>query len=174
MRKDLPGLARLVRDRRETIVAEFGDWMTVPASMRDDAPLLERYGEMLMAVARIIEREGDPSLVKRLEGDPADSPVELWNEQIAIAATLSEQGRLADAVKILSALAAQMEPLRGSAVDFYRPRVLGKLGVALFHAGDHARAIDVTRQARDLCRQLGDDEGVSAYETSLANMGDTL
>jgi hypothetical protein len=171
MRKDLTGLAAVVRERRATIVTEFRDWMTVPASMRDDPPLLERYGEMLMAVARIVERDGDSSLVTMLEGDPADSPVELWNERIAIAASLSEQGRHVDAVKILSALARQMEPLRGSAVDFYRPRVLGKLGVALYQSGDAAAAIDATRTARDLCAKLGDEEGVAAYETSLANMG---
>jgi hypothetical protein len=170
MRKDLSGLAAVVRERRETIVAEFDDWMTVPASMRDDTQLLEHYGEMLLAVARIVERDGDGGLVKRLEGDPADSPVERWNEQVAIAATLAEQGRHVDAVKILAALAAQMEPLRGSAVDFYRPRVLGKLGIALYQSGDTEAAITATQQARDLCERLGDEEGVTAYETNLRNM----
>jgi len=62
--------------------------------------------------------------------------------------------------------------MRGSAVDFYRPRVLGKLGIALFQAGDADRARDMTRQARDICRQLGDEDGVQAYETNLANMGE--
>jgi hypothetical protein len=169
-RKDLSGLASLVRDRRETIDAEFADWVTVPMGMKDDARLLEHYGEMLLAVARIADHDGDASLMRKLEGDPADAPVEAWNEQIATAAALADQERFADAAQVLSALADRLSLLRGSAVDFYRPRVLGKLGVALYQSGDIARARDVTRAARDLCKQLGDDEGVHDYEGNLRNM----
>jgi hypothetical protein len=171
VRKDLNGLARLVRERRETIAAGFADWLTVPGAMQEDPVLLEHYGEMLLAVARIVDHDGDGQLLKMLEGDPADAPVELWNEQIAIAASLSEHGRFAEATRVLTALAARIDTLRGSAVDFYRPRVLGKLGIALYQAGDTAGAHDATRQARDLCRRLGDEDGVQAYETNLANMG---
>ena len=169
-RKDLRSLAATVRDRRHMITAEFGDWMRVPMVMQDDPRLLEQYGEMLLAVARIIEHEGDPSLVRLLEGDPADAPVEAWNEQIAIASALSEQGRFADAAQVLSLLADRLTMLRGSAVDFYRPRVLGKLGIALYQSGDVSRGRDVTGQARDICRKLGDDEGAEAYEGNLRNM----
>jgi len=169
-RKDLNGLARLVRERRDTVAAEFADWMTVPSAMKDDPALLEHYAEMLLSVARIVDHDGDASLLKMLEGDPANAPVEMWNEQIAIASSLTAQARFGDAVLVLDALIARMGPLRGSAVDFYRPRVLGKLGIALFQSGDLERARDVTRQALDICSQLGDDEGVRAYETNLANM----
>ena len=172
MRKDLNGLAGLVRDRRETIASEFESWLTVPMDMKEDEPLLEHYGEMLLSVARIVEHDGDSRLLKLLEGDPADAPVETWNEQIAVAASLSDQQRFADAARVLEALVERMGALRGSAVDFYRPRALGKLGVALYQAGQPARARDVTQQALDICRQLGDEDGVQAYETNLANMGE--
>lgn len=170
-RKDLAGLARVVLEQHDTIEAEFAGWMTVPMAMREDPPLLEKYGEMLMAVARIFEREGNVSLVKRLEGDPQDSPVETWNEQIAIAAALTDQGRHNEAAQVLAALADHLAPLRGSAVDFYQPRVLGKLGIARYRAGDHAGAANATRQARDICQRLGDEDGVKTYETNLDNMG---
>lgn len=172
MRKDLNGLARLVRERRETVVSEFESWLTVPMEMKEDQPLLEHYGEMLLSVARIVDHDGDSRPLKLLEGDPADAPVETWNEQIAVAATLAEQQRFSEAARILQALADRMGTLRGSAVDFYRPRVLGKLGVALYQAGDAVRARDVTQQALDICRQLGDEDGVQAYETNLANMSE--
>ena len=170
-RKDLNGLASLVRERRETILGEFSAWMTVPEAMRDDQPLLAQYGEMLLAVARLVERDGDGSLLQQLQGDPADMPVETWNEQMAIAASLAGQQRYAEAARVLDALAERLEGLRGSAVDFYRPRVLGKLGIALYQSGDVDRAQDVTRQARDICRQLGDSDGADTYETNLVNMG---
>jgi len=166
-RKDLNGLARLVRERRDTIVAEFGGWLTVPMAMQDDQVLLEHYGEMLLSVARIVDHDGDGSLLKLLEGDPQDVPVESWNEQMAIAASLSDQARFGDAAQVLASLADRLAQLRGSAVDFYRPRVLGKLGIALYQAGEAARAREVTCQARDICRQLGDEDGVQAYETNL-------
>jgi hypothetical protein len=169
-RKDLNGLAALVREHRQTIVAEFADWMTVPRAMQEDQSLLEHYGTMLLSVARVVDHDGDPGLLKMLEGDPADAPVETWNEQIAVAASLSDQQRFADAVRVLESLSDRMGPLRGSAVDFYRPRVLGKLGIALYQAGQGDRAREVTRQARDICRQLGDEEGVQAYETNLSRM----
>jgi hypothetical protein len=169
-RKDLRSLAVLVRERRETITAEFTDWITVPMAMRDDQQLLEQYGEMLLSVARIAEHDGDPSLVKMLEGDPADAPVELWNEQIAMAAALSEQERFTDAAQVLAALAERLALMRGSAVDFYRPRVLGKLGIALYQSGDASRGREVTEQARDICQQLGDEDGVQAYDANLQNM----
>ena len=171
-RKDLNGLARLVRERRETIVTEFPGWLTVPMTMQEEPPLLEHYGEMLLSVARIVEHDGDGQLLKMLEGDPADAPVETWNEQIAIAASLSDQGRFPEAAQVLASLAERIDRLRGSAVDFYHPRVLGKLGIARYRAGDVAGAQDATRQARDICHRLGDEDGVQAYETNLASMGE--
>ena len=169
--KDLAALARLIRDHRDVIAGEFEDWKTVPMPMKDDPVLLGQYGEMLIAVARIFEREGDSSLMDRLGGDPADQPVETWNEEIATAAAFTAVGRHADAAQALAALAQRLASLRGSAVDFYQPRVLGKLGVARYQAGDVAGALDATRQARDICQRLGDDEGVAAYTANLTNMG---
>src|SRR5436190_23301199 len=67
VRKDLNALARVVSERRETVAAEFADWMTVPSVMKDDPALLEQYAEMLLSVARIVEHDGDASLLKLLE-----------------------------------------------------------------------------------------------------------
>src|SRR4051794_33998674 len=105
VRKDLNGLAQVVREQRAVIVAEFADWMTVPQAMQEDQTLLAHYAEMLLAVARVAEHDGDSSLLTQLEGDPADAPVETWNEQMAIAASLSGQQRFADAVRVLESLA---------------------------------------------------------------------
>jgi hypothetical protein len=169
--KDLAAFARLTREHHEVIVAEFHEWKTVPMAMKDDPALLEQYGEMLIAVARLFEREGDRTLLDALGGDPADQPVDTWNEEIATAAALAAAGRPADAARALAALAERLAALRGSAVDFYQPRVLGKLGIARYEAGDIAGALAATRQARDICERLGDDEGVTAYSTNLTNMG---
>ena len=169
--KDLAGLARTTRNHREVIAAEFPDWKTVPMAMREDPALLEQYGEMLIAVARVFEADGDAGLMGQLSGDPASNPIEQWNEEIATAGTLSAGGRHLEAARTLEALLGRITALRGSAVDFYQPRVLGKLGIARHHAGDIAGAVAATRQARDICQRLGDEEGVAAYTTNLENMG---
>ena len=138
--------------------------------MKDDPQYLEQNGEMLLSVARIVEHDGDANLARMLDGDPSDAPVEVWNEQIAIAAALSEQERFTDAAQVLSVLADRLAMMRGSAVDFYRPRVLGKLGIALYQSGEISRAREMTTQARDICQQLGDEDGVQAYDGNLRNM----
>ena len=173
IKKDLSAIAQITRDHREVIAREFSAWKTVPMTMKDDPALLEQYGEMLISVARIFERDGDKSLLDGLGGDPADQPVDTWNEEMATAAALAAAGRHADAARVLSGLAERLAALRGSAVDFYQPRVLGKLGIARYQAGDVAGALDATRQARDICQRLGDEEGVAAYSTNLTNMGAT-
>jgi tetratricopeptide (TPR) repeat protein len=171
--KDLPGLARITRDHREAIAAEFADWKTVPMAMREDPALLEQYGEMLIAVARVLEAEGDASLMQQLQGDPASAPIEQWNDEMAAAAALAAAGRHTEAARLLEALLGRITALRGSAVDFYQPRVLGKLGIARYQSGDVPGALDATRQARDICQRLGDEEGVAAYSSNLTNMGAT-
>jgi hypothetical protein len=170
-RKDLAGLARITRDRRAVIAAEFPDWKAVPMAMREDPALLEQYGAMLIAVARVFEADSDASLMDQLRGDPVANPIEQWNEEIATAGILSAGGRHLEAARALEALLGRITALRGSAVDFYQPRVLGKLGVARYQAGDTTGAIAATRQARDICQRLGDEDGVAAYTTNLTNMG---
>jgi hypothetical protein len=140
--------------------------------MRTDQQALASYGEMLITVARLFEQQGEDGPMASLRGDPVANPIEGWNTQVAAAQQLTDQGRHAEAAAILSALLATMEGIRGSAIDFYRPRVLGKLGVALYQAGDVGRAMAVTAEARDFCRSIGDEEGVSAYTTNLENMAD--
>ena len=168
--KDTAAFTQLFRGHRDTIREQFFDWTTVPMAMREDQAVLAQYAEMLITVARLFEQDGDRAPMEALSGDPADSPIEAWNRDIEAARQLSEAGRHADAAQALEAVLAAIGTLRGSAVDFYRPRVLGKLGIALYQAGDAARALDVTREAKALCERLGDDEGVKAYSANIETM----
>jgi hypothetical protein len=168
--RNLRAVARLFKEHREGIRASFPQWTRVPMEMKQEEAALARYGEMLVTVARLFEQDGDGSLMAALRGDPMDTPIETWNGEIAAAQALADQGRSREAAGVLTALIERMQHARGSAVDFYRPRVLGKLGIALYQAGDAAGALVVTGQARDLCRQMGDEEGVKAYTTNLERM----
>jgi hypothetical protein len=168
--KDTRAVSGLFTSYRDTIRASFAGWSTVPLDMRADERALASYAEMLITVARLFEQAGDDGPMVALRGDPVADPIEQWNAQIAAAQRLSEQQRHAEAAATLSSLLAAMQGVRGSAIDFYRPRVLGKLGVALYQAGDHDGALEMTRQARDVCAGIGDEEGVAAYSANLRTM----
>jgi hypothetical protein len=163
-------VSALFRSHHDEIRASFAAWATVPIDMRNDQEALASYGEMLITVARLFEQEGDEGPMQSLHGDPVANPINDWNGTIAAAQLLSDQHRHAEAAAALSALLAAMDGVRGSAIDFYRPRVLGKLGVALYQAGDRARARAVTIEAQEFCRRIGDEEGVAAYTANLENM----
>lgn len=168
--KDSRAVSALFTSNRETIRGSFVEWSTVPIDLRSDQAALASYGEMLITVARLFEQQGDVEPMNSLRGDPVANPIDQWNGEMATAQRLSDEGRYADAAATLSAVLAAMEGVRGSAIDFYRPRLLGKLGVALYLAGDVTRAREVTAEARDFCESIGDEEGVTAYRTNLENM----
>lgn len=169
--KDLRAVARLFKDHRDELRASFDDWSTVPIEMKADEAALAQYGEMLITVARLFEQGGDAAPMAALRGDPMQHPIEDWNRDIAAAQAAVEEGRHAEAATRLSALLDSMGALRGSAVDFYRPRVLGKLGIAFYQAGNPERARQLTREARDFCQRIGDEDGVTAYTANLEMMG---
>lgn len=168
--KDSRAVSALFTSNREIIRASFADWSTVPIDLRNDQQALASYGEMLITVARLFEQQGDEEPMNSLRGDPVANPIDQWNAEVAAAQRLSDAGQHADAAAMLSALLEAMDGVRGSAIDFYRPRVLGKLGVALYLAGDVDRAREVTAAARDFCESIGDEEGVATYRTNLENM----
>jgi tetratricopeptide (TPR) repeat protein len=167
-RKDYDLLGHLINANTSEIRKAFPSWTTVPPEIRNDPRAMSGYVDTLSTIATVFERSGDASLMKLLQdGDPTRE----WNNAITAAQTLIDQKRASEAVTVLRSLLDDMERLSGSAPDHYRPRVLGKLGVALFYSGDRREAIAVTRQALELCRSLGDEEGVGAYTHNLDEIG---
>ena len=77
--KDLRAVATLFKDHRSTIRAAFADWSTVPLDMRRDEAGLARYGEMLITLARLFEKEGDEGPISALRGDPAVATLHTTN-----------------------------------------------------------------------------------------------
>jgi tetratricopeptide (TPR) repeat protein len=133
--------------------------------------VLDRYARTLFLVATVFERSGDPSLKDLLTGPPGENPIAQCQEEVKRAESLVDQGRVAEGIVILRATLEDMRSVTGTGVDFLRPRVLGRLGIALAKSGNRTEAINVTRKALELCRQAGDDEGVRAYSTNLDTFG---
>ena len=168
---DADAFSAVVANNRETIRQRFSEWQQIPAAIRNDQAAFERYAQTLIHIASAFERLGDASLMAMLRGHPNDNPLDKWSRDIVTARTLIDAHRADEAVKLLTTLLAEIDNTSGSGGTHFRPRVLGTLGIALHHAGDTARAVKVTREARELCEKAGDRKGVEAYTQNLDAMG---
>ena len=169
--KDDAALADLLNENHEAIRRDFAEWTKVPEETRNDEVAMARYAEAMIAVATVYERSGDTSLMAALGGPAGDNPMEDWSHQLVAAQELIEGARAGEAIEVLTAVLRRMEEMPGTAREYYRPRTLGKLGLALYRAGDTRGAVQVTREALELCRQAGDAEGVKAYTGNIESMG---
>jgi tetratricopeptide (TPR) repeat protein len=169
--RDDAALTDLLNENHDAILRDFAGWTKVPAEARNDKVATARYAEAMIAVATLYERSGDGSLMAALRGQAGDNPMEDWNRQLHASQGLIDGARAGEAVDMLTALLRRIEEVPGGAREYYRPRTLGKLGTALYRAGDTRRAVQVTREARELCIQAGDAEGVKAYTGNLETMG---
>jgi tetratricopeptide (TPR) repeat protein len=166
--KDWGAFANLINANAAAIRDAFPEWTRVPAEVRNDSEAMGRYAEALFAVATAFEQSGDASLMTRLRNN---GPAGQWNQDLQTAQTLIAETRASEAVTLLRTVLDSMESHSGTGVAHFRPRVLGKLGVALYHSGDRREAVRVTREALALCRSQGDEEGIAAYTTNLQTIG---
>jgi tetratricopeptide (TPR) repeat protein len=169
--RDNETLSRLCNENQKAILDAFPTWRTVPAVFRNDPIARDLYCQALVAVASLFEQAGDPSLIAMMIGNQAVNPIYEWKRDLSAAQALIDEGKPDQAVEQLQATLARTNGLRGSGVDHYLPRTFGMLGVALYRAGDTQKAVELTRKAKILSEELGDDEGVQVYVGNLQQMG---
>jgi hypothetical protein len=169
-RQDSKALASLCAQHRTEIHRSFPVWRTVPAELRRDARAQDRYCKGLIAIASQFESSGDSSLIKLLMGDDADNPIVQWQRDLTEAQSLMDSGRAAEAVTLLHAVLERTRALSADGVAANKPRTLGSLGAAYFRTGDKARAIEFTQQALEMCRAVGDEEGVRIYNGNIQHL----
>jgi hypothetical protein len=170
-RKDYERAMRLINDNSDQIRNEFRSWTTVPESLRGDADALSRYANGLWTIAKIFEKSGDASLRIWFEGGGRDTPLTAWNDALQSAARMTDSGQAAEAVVLLRATLDSIGTTTGTGVNQYRARCLGSLGAALNELGNTSEAVRVTREALEICRQAGDEQGVRVYSQNLDVIG---
>ena len=170
-RQDYAGLMRLINENSETIRAQFRSWTKVPDAVRADPAAFQRYGNTLVTIARVFEKARDASLIDVIMPKGPDNPMVQWQTDCERAQQLTDDGHPAEAAAILRTTLESMRQVSGTAVDHWRPRALGRLGIALAALGDRPEAIRVTREALELCRAAGDAEGVQVYTGNLNQLG---
>jgi hypothetical protein len=158
-RKDYPELMRLINTHRAVIRERFRSWMTVPEDVRGDREAVQRYFNTLLMLATVFENAGDRTLKNWLMRQGEDNPVGGWQRDLERGQALIDEGRPGEAIPLLRSILDSMCGAIGTWIDDYRPRVLRHLGIALAKSGNRAEAISVMREARELCRNIGDEEG---------------
>ena len=160
---------RLIDDNSDRIRAEFKSWTEVPAPIREDPSALNRYARNLIAIAALFEKSGDASLMQCLQGNGPDNPLTQWAEALRRAETMMDSGDAAAAACLLRDVLNQMSGTTGTG---RRPFSFSRAfsGVSERRSakfGNTQEAISTTRDALELCRRLGDDEGVRTYTQNL-------
>ncbi len=170
-RQDNRTLTRLCNDNRKAILDAFPAWLKVPDEIKVDPISRDRYCQGLMMVASLFEQAGDPQLIAIMIGNQEDNPLLQWQNDLAAAQALIDEGQPSRAVELLKQLLDKTKGLRGNGVDHYMPRTFGMLGVALYHSGDKKKAMEFTRKAQMLCEEFGDTDGIRTYAANLKQMG---
>jgi tetratricopeptide (TPR) repeat protein len=167
-REDSSEAMALINDNSDTIREQFRAWAKVPESIRKDPIAIDGYGKALILIASLFERSGDSSLKNILTGADRDNPIVQWQKDLERVDGMIEHDQAANAIPLLRAMLEAVNQLSGPGADGMRARTLGRLGHALSDTGEQSEAIRVTREALELCRAAGDEEGVQAYQRNLA------
>lgn len=165
-RKDMATFGALCNAHERRIREEFCSWLTCPLEIATDKEAIQRYGDGLHLIARVFQHAGDEALVKALTR-PGDNPMEEWKGNRETAKRLLDEGHAAEAAALLERTLALTDKGFGTAVDEWRTRLLGDLGIVRFRLGDQAGGTEATRRALALCDAAGDEEGVRTYTNNL-------
>ena len=166
--QDFETLTTLINRNSDDIRRSFHEWLQPPAEVVKNPAAIQSYGATLNLVARLFERSGDSSLIQQMHGG---NPLYDWQRRVEAAEAILDQGRAHEAVALLKGVLDGLDADKTIALTNFRPMVLGRLGAALVKAGNKREAIAVTRQALELCRTLGDEQGVQVYTSNLQAIG---
>lgn len=166
--QDNARFVELVNGHTATILASFATWAVVPVEVRTDPAALPIYANGLIALAEIFANGGHPELMEILRGaGRGPNPIERWQASFREADAHVKAGRHRDAIAILETMLREFGGTTGTAIDAYRPKVLGMLGMAFFRIGDLSSAARRTREALEDCRRTNDAEGERIYVGNL-------
>ena len=166
--RDNARFVELVNGHTATILASFASWAVVPVEVRTDPVALPIYANGLIALAEVFANGGRPELMEILHGaGRGPNPIERWQALFREADAHAQAGRHRDAIGILETMLAEFAKTTGTAIDAYRPKVFGMLGMSFFRIGDLSNAARRTQEALEDCRRTNDAEGERIYAGNL-------
>ena len=163
-------LAQLLQEQATRIHALIPSWKTIPPALRSNPTAVQRWAEGVIGIATAYEALGDGALIQQLIGDSADNPLTQSEERLVQAQAAFDAGTYMDTIRIAQAGITALDGLSGTGVAHYQARMYGLMGAAYFRSGDTANAIRATLQAKTICEQSGDQEGVAIYTGNLQHI----
>jgi len=155
-------------ENRIKILEEFESWTKAPKKYRSSAKLIEEYGSAVLSVAQIFMENGDSTLIDALQPKESDNPVDIWSNNLEVAQELQNSNNFADSIPCLEQTISEIEKmLGGTAVDFYLPRAHGLLGMAYYNTGNLKKAVESMQNAKNICEEIGDEDGTKIYNENL-------
>lgn len=165
-RNDSEAFTKVCRKHGASILMHFQSWTTLPESVRKDSKARETWVRALMMTAEAFKEAGEPRLFEGLRA-AKHHPVWGWGDAVSRAEAASDAGKHDESISILLGILSEMEGMIGSAVDKYRPKVYGELGINYFRLHKKAEATKYILLAVEDCRRTGDQEGVEVYTRNL-------
>lgn len=151
-------LGELCRQKKAEIAQEFAVWAEIPAKVRSQPKLAQKYAAGLLGVAEKMVELGDDRPMDLLsEGKPSS-----WRSALRQGSELMDELRYADAVKILEPFLVTGYEGAQEGADKYQGLTLGKLGECEFQLAHFDKADAHLRKALTLCQSQQDWEGTFA------------
>jgi len=166
-------LAQILQEQTTRIHTLIPSWKTIPPALRRDPIAIKRWVEGVIGIAAGYEALGDGALIQQLIGDSADNLLTQSEERLTNAQAAFDTQKYTDTIRIAQDAITALDGLSGSGVAHYQARMYGLMGAAYFRIGDTANAIRATLQAKAMCEQSGDQEGVAIYTRNLQHIAAT-
>jgi tetratricopeptide (TPR) repeat protein len=165
-------LRRFCRAYRDQIEANVETLRKAPPDFRANPAAVDRFVQSLAAAAQCLASEFQaPGLWNALTGTPADNPILRW--QAYLDALPDRLRRLEhDALREeLPPLIEETKRFEGTGSRKYEAFFNARLAEVCFHSGRASEAVVANRRALELCREQGEQQGVTAYLTNAVELG---
>ncbi len=169
---DKSGFYKICVKNADEIKEKYEEWLTVPEDLRENSEYVNMHALMLQYIAQFFADNGEKRYLNLLTGGD-NNPIKKWDKAFAYIRDLMENKEYEEAAPIMEKIIEEMKELKGTAVEFYLPRIYGDLGIAEYHLGHIEKAIDVTDKAMKICKEIGDEEGYQTYKRNKIEMGAT-
>ncbi|HUT88444.1 MAG TPA: tetratricopeptide repeat protein [Thermoguttaceae bacterium] len=164
-------LVRLCRRYRSRANELFLAWRTVPEEVCADREKADRYMAAMIAVAQCYaEQLGEPGPMQILVVPDDANPLVQWERKLNEAGQLVSELRYPEAIEVLTESLKTIESCQGTGAERYTAMFHGQIGACLFYSGRVPESQERLETALDVCRRIGDTEGVLAYLGNLVEV----
>lgn len=167
---DMGRFIDLCEGNRETVFRHYRTWAVIPYQIQNEQPASEAYAKGIVAVAEFFAHKGDFTLLKQLDGQGEDDPIQRWDKAFREFEEVMKTYDFAEARELLQQMAKEMRELSGPGVDFRLPYVHERLAWLYFLTGDLESAELHGRAALTGYEKMDHTEGILTISRRLADI----